>query len=44
MGNVSDMGFVCVIPCMGNVSDIGLVLFHVWLMDLIWDLFYSMYG
>ena len=25
MGNVSDMGLVCVISCMGNVSDTGLV-------------------
>ena len=44
MGNISDMGLVCVIPCMGNVSDMGLVLFHVWVMYLIWGLCYSMYG
>ena len=44
MGNVSDMGLVCVFPCMSNVSDMELMLFHVWLMYLIWGLCYFMYG
>ena len=44
MGNVPDMGLVCVIPLMDDVPDMGLVLFHVLVMYLIWGLCYSMYG